>query len=870
MVVALLNIYHAYWIFASIVVGFALGVNLLLSWFIEWFQYSAAAATTNDTLEVLEILWQYVAVFLRSCLLIKLLSHLMRVALWLLRDALRLEAFQVYRCIICGGAVKEYLKGNADAIRTLGDADKGWTYYSRWTACWDILAQFAIYFTFDGLPVLMGARTFFMTKDVGQAGTQFAIYACGVAIGHVLTFHFAEMMNDLAAKVIAWNQTSFKAARRRLRASDPGIERNDSDTPVPLASPVHHESSGSVGATDSIRRIEFEDSDDEEDSLVELRRPGAPWNACVLLCSLLEAILVLSVSTAIVAALFFLGIVRWIDKKDPLVIIFASVLGLVILCYLGRKLPRRCSRKFAAHAPKRPPRQWGQRWSNFWKWANDVQRWGDLHCGFAESVAAPQYELFALILLLQGALFVSIKWWEGVWLMSFIFALVALRRLTLGVVRPFGWMISLLEALVSTIMAVAFNGIYFDSWYAIGTFGMVLAVQFSVSRQHLKTWRVLLWMTLALQVSLVIIVSISMLAVTQDQDHFSNFCEQDDWPGCQYFSTKELPVKSFAQNYPFCDMAFPMYESESRNHDANHGFHEGLSLAQFAMFSSLTYESNNTLERSLGRWFPKWNLVHQRRIDHVTEPTELHQDWTTFFEFGSPDNKTSVFAVRGTHLPLEILQDINIWAPIAIPQFASFFGPDLTSVAAQAVLVLSTLLYGEYMQKKYYSELLRYVKTRIHEEKQRRFYITGHSLGGGLAQLVSMETDVPAITFSAPGVAATRLLISDNQTLQKKAAEHLHRLSYSVVPDNDLVPQVDKQLGTQIRVGCNLSPLGCHSVGETMCDLLLYCGHSNHTGAVDVRCDLCPSHRHHFKGCKARKTHDAQAVQLSTASVFHV
>jgi len=193
---------------------------------------------------------------------------------------------------------------------------------------------------------------------------------------------------------------------------------------------------------------------------------------------------------------------------------------------------------------------------------------------------------------------------------------------------------------------------------------------------------------------------------------------------------------------------------------------------------------------------------------------------------------------------------MNIWAPIAIPQFASLFGPDLASVSARAVLVLSTGIYGQWIQKKYYSKLMEHVKKSIKADPGRRFYITGHSLGGGLAKLVTMETKIPAITFSSPGVENTRLLVSPNRTTQDEAASILHDLSFTVIPNNDIVPRIDSQLGTTIQIDCSESPLACHAIGETLCGVLHMCGASSKSTAYKhINCNLCPAHRHLFAGC---------------------
>ena len=65
-----------------------------------------------------------------------------------------------------------------------------------------------------------------------------------------------------------------------------------------------------------------------------------------------------------------------------------------------------------------------------------------------------------------------------------------------------------------------------------------------------------------------------------------------------------------------------------------------------------------------------------------------YYDWTTFFELADPQNESTLFAVRGTQSPLEVLQDVNIFTPVVLTQIAAFFGPDLTSSVTKTVFSL--------------------------------------------------------------------------------------------------------------------------------------------------------------------------------------
>merc|ERR1712187_419717 len=68
------------------------------------------------------------------------------------------------------------------------------------------------------------------------------------------------------------------------------------------------------------------------------------------------------------------------------------------------------------------------------------------------------------------------------------------------------------------------------------------------------------------------------------------------------------------------------------------------------------------------------------------------------------------------------------------------------------------------------------------------YVITGHSLGGGLAQIVASRMRLPSLVWSAPGVvySARRFNIS---------LEYSKRNVVVVIPDEDVVPRVDKQAG---------------------------------------------------------------------------
>ena len=89
--------------------------------------------------------------------------------------------------------------------------------------------------------------------------------------------------------------------------------------------------------------------------------------------------------------------------------------------------------------------------------------------------------------------------------------------------------------------------------------------------------------------------------------------------------------------------------------------------------------------------------------------------------------------------------------------------------------------------------------------------LTGHSLGGGVAQIVAARLQALAVTFSAPGVVLSRrkfgITMSD-----------IDEYLVNIQPQGDLVPLLDIQgvKAQQIRCKADALSYHCHSVLNTI------------------------------------------------------
>merc|ERR1719235_244956 len=95
--------------------------------------------------------------------------------------------------------------------------------------------------------------------------------------------------------------------------------------------------------------------------------------------------------------------------------------------------------------------------------------------------------------------------------------------------------------------------------------------------------------------------------------------------------------------------------------------------------------------------------------------------------------------------------------------------------------------------------------------------LTGHSLGGGIAQIVAARLGLQSLLFSAPGDT----FLAKAFDIQKQPA-----LKYvNIKPEVDLVPRVDEQSGVVQPILCRNkdgtlgSASTCHQILKTACEL---------------------------------------------------
>lgn len=198
-------------------------------------------------------------------------------------------------------------------------------------------------------------------------------------------------------------------------------------------------------------------------------------------------------------------------------------------------------------------------------------------------------------------------------------------------------------------------------------------------------------------------------------------------------------------------------------------------------------------------------LIRVAILEPILEPI--------LFQPRSEDNQTTVIAVRGTLDCLDVLQDVSLWIVPVLLQFFGLVGLDTAYGAwGMATAELSQMLPMAYIdRKKTVESVLSAAELMINQHPEREYYITGHSLGGGVAKLVKLAIKIPQRARQEVGNTFLLTSLSSYIFLYLLSGENSYSTvkrrktcEFNVGHGSPLMNQIDS---APISAGCRWSPL---------------------------------------------------------------
>lgn len=681
-------------------------------------------------------------------------------------------------------------------------------------ACVDVFSQVFIFVSIDIFPIVTAAADLSVVGIVSLEWINGVVTtAISVCIGHILIYYLLSTIQDYYWKAITF---------RELAQGKPSSQAHINSA---VLDDRAQQDFGYVA--DGLSGSIIPGVDNSLNVFVRIRdfflRREVQWVMMglgvflLLLCTVLAALQTPHVNSVIISGV----------SGFTLIVIFVRFLWCAARQQTARQLVEDRIRPFSALEDRAPETSKSHR--IFWFLVNCSFDWKDIVVRYFVS-------FLATIFLMLVSVF-SLIFQEGV---SSDFLSNNLEILLAAVLMAYWctmvmavclcyaefWKFMLAQYLCFAFVSVLLSA-HFGSgrcgWTVFWTIFFMLAAQFGMSR-HGRTRSHVVFLNF-FTIYITIIAAIAFTTAADDSgldipDTEPEWCEKKDGRCKEY----EFPLYGLQGDndyqYSFCGLSWPM--GVSKNDSAKLGTvsercsDTRLTLADFGHFARLPYllPNETAVNTFMDKYLPGWDV--QKPFHHFTVKGTSK---TTFVHIRRHNSNTSVVAIRGTSSVAEIFQDVNFWMPSAFLQVAQILGPSLFNI--RGILPFMTGHFPEYRDEQI-AKLMNYTRD-LTKAKNETVYVTGHSLGGGLATMVGGMLNIPAVTFSAPGIGDTSAIL-DPQPDLKTFLLRLRHIGVNVVPDGDAVPQVDKQSGMVVPLDCNASALDCHALKRTMCKILAACG----------------------------------------------
>jgi len=271
------------------------------------------------------------------------------------------------------------------------------------------------------------------------------------------------------------------------------------------------------------------------------------------------------------------------------------------------------------------------------------------------------------------------------------------------------------------------------------------------------------------------------------------------------------------QRYPVCRMEWGARDAQVSSLE--------LGALSWISYATDCYNGTSSVSTLLNQTFsPAPELIECKKYTDIPR-------WITvrFRGKNEGDEDTLVVVVKGTSTVADGYLDTDLYTTIEVLQRFSFVAPLLKVIPTDMVvwilakLKASTVGAGAAYEQNLWGSFISHLRFLQSNNSKSSFVLTGHSLGGAVAEIAAGQLGIPALVWSAPGSKYLQRFFNITE-------EEEQRDVVVIMPDFDVVPRVDKHPAVVQRIQCWAknhqveNPLLCHSIAKSTCEVWRVCG----------------------------------------------
>ena len=236
--------------------------------------------------------------------------------------------------------------------------------------------------------------------------------------------------------------------------------------------------------------------------------------------------------------------------------------------------------------------------------------------------------------------------------------------------------------------------------------------------------------------------------------------------------------------------------------------YDNININDFAAFAYASY--GNGRNDIIEKWNNSRTIINKYSYDFNIKDEKISENDNGVQYTSFTNGNVTVVAVRGSTTDEDWIQDFYLWSAPVLLQLSGYLGTfsQLWPRSATAFVIdMIDIDFPINNQLPYYEEVKKYVAQLRNTNK---VYLVGHSLGGGIANIVGASLNIPSITFSSPGLGYSYK--AHGITL-----EDIINNVTNIIPLMDPVPLFDSQVGNIQYIECKIERLfSCHKIEHTI------------------------------------------------------